>query len=367
MLPPQNHLAWKVCITLLHVWAMSFTVVRFGNQWYNRRLWWDDYLVIIPFVFDIVYVVMMWLKLQNNVFAWDTPALNKFMYSAWFSAFLNLGVLWISRMCLSLSVTKIFAAGQLFRKLCFAYTGILFILYFISLVILTISCPGTPWWQLDFTRCFTTKNGLDVGTIIVVVLDFIADAILIAGPVYMLWGIKFRPRERLLIRILFSASILTILASVMYFVVWYAEGRLGPDSRLIFTMMAHLQALLSLLVCNLLFIATFIYRKVRKTDDDAPRRRRHGPEHSTPLVDLSTPSATDIPSYTVITLSSGAESRANPRPWTPSESAASHPSELHTQSGNVHSSFGNYTSDVKSSAFEYSEYPTTDTKDSRLS
>lgn len=164
-------------------------------------------------------------------------------------------------MCLALSVAKIFAEGQLFRKLCFAYTGILFILYFISLIILTVSCPGTPWWQLDFTRCFTTASGFDLGTIIVVVrkflpsfiviislftdtartVDFIADILLIAGPVYMLWGIKFRPRERMLIRILFSASILTILASVMYFIVWYAEGRLGPDSRLIFTMMAHLQ------------------------------------------------------------------------------------------------------------------------------
>ena len=72
-------------------------------------------------------------------------------------------------------------------------------------------------------------------------VDFIADVFLIAGPVYMLWEINFRPRERMLIRILFSASILTILASVMYFIVWYAESRLGPDSRLIFTMMAHLQ------------------------------------------------------------------------------------------------------------------------------
>lgn len=72
-------------------------------------------------------------------------------------------------------------------------------------------------------------------------IDFIADILLIAGPVYMLWGIKLRPRERTLIHTLFSASILTILASVMYFIVWYAAGRLGPDSRLIFTMMAHFQ------------------------------------------------------------------------------------------------------------------------------
>lgn len=95
---------------------MSSTVVRFGNQWFNSRLWWDDYLVIVPFLFDIVYVIMMWLKLQNNgkwfwpsyfstqgpnlfatAFSWSTPVMNKFMYSAWFSAFLNFGVLWYAK------------------------------------------------------------------------------------------------------------------------------------------------------------------------------------------------------------------------------------------------------------------------------
>jgi len=87
----------------------------------------------------------------------------------------------ILRMCLSLSVTKIFAEGQLFRKLCFAYTGILFILYIISLFILTVSCRSTPCWRLDFYALFYDSTW---GTIIMVVRKFLSSYLLYYWPLH---------------------------------------------------------------------------------------------------------------------------------------------------------------------------------------
>ncbi|KAF8963642.1 hypothetical protein BDZ97DRAFT_1661444, partial [Flammula alnicola] len=315
-----------VCITLLHFLSISFTVIRIGHACRTGRIWWDDYLVGIPVVADCIYLITMWLRLKNGG--------KYFLYFTilWYVIYL------VSRICVALSVAKIFLPGHPFRKLSFYFIGLLFLFYLTSVLMTTFSCSGSPWWQLNFGNCVVSAS-----------VDFVADLILVIAPVMMLWRIKFPPSQRILILVLFSSSILTSLGSAMYCTVWYAADRLGPDSRLIFTMMAQLQAAVGLLASNLLVVIMLIYRKLRKSNRNGNTPRAQAPvpvveddgnittrDSLRNEVDPSQFTRTSVPSYTVITQLSGSA-------VTPGSSENSENSDF---SRGPHSSFGKTTSEA---------------------
>ncbi|KAF8905751.1 hypothetical protein CPB84DRAFT_1823099 [Gymnopilus junonius] len=312
-LPTQNQLAWKISITLLHFLAFSSTLVRIGHRWRTRRAWWDDYIVVIPWCFDIIYIVTMWAKYKNHDISWDIPDPSGFIYSAWFDSFLYFSEIWFSRISMTLSVARIFLPGHPYRIWAFGFVVVLFLLYLASLLIATFSCRGTPWWDLNFNNCVSTPSGADVGTIVGVTVDFAADIVLVAAPLIMFWKIDFPRQERVLVLVLFSSSVLTMIASMLYCTIWYAASRLGPDSRLLFEMMAQLQATVSLLVCNSLVVAMLLYRKLRGCEDIIQariRRRRVAEEDKITTSEFpqsaedTDRSVTTAPSYTVIPVSS---------------------------------------------------------------
>ncbi|KAF8957359.1 hypothetical protein BDZ97DRAFT_113498 [Flammula alnicola] len=344
-LPPQNALVWKVCITLLHLLSISCTIIRIGHQCRIGHLWWDDHLVGMIVVVDCIYLITMWLRLKNGDLSWNTPGPNTFMYSEWFAGFLYYTVLWI---CIALSVAKIFLPGHPFRRLTFYFIGLLFLFYLTNILTMTFSCPGSPWWQLKFQNCMAFASGASIDTVIGATLDFTADAILVIAPVMMLWRIKFPPSQRILILALFSSSVLTILASAMYCSVWYAAGRLGSDSHLIFTMMGQLQAAVGLLTSNLLVVVMLIYRKLRKSNSNGNTPRAPDPlveddeniitsrDPASDEVDPNQFTRTSVPSYTIITQLS--ESAVNP--------GSSENSENSDLSSALHSSLGKTTSEA---------------------
>ncbi|KAF8161383.1 hypothetical protein B0H34DRAFT_700715 [Crassisporium funariophilum] len=284
-LPPQNHLAWKVCITLLHFLAISCTIVRIGHRARTRRMWWDDYVVVVPLAFDFVYIITMWMRLRNHDISWTSPDQEIFISSTWFASFLYFTIIWFCRISLILSLTRIFPPGHHYRIWTFSIAGAFFLIYVASILLNTLTCPGKPtWWQLDFGTCLLDGTRYFTASIVGVVLEFAADIVLVITPLFMLWRIKFSRTKRILVLSLFSGSILTILASVLYLVIWYMASSLGPDSRLIFIMMSHLQVVFSLLVCNLLVVTMLVYCRVQREDSDD--------ENSTSQVETSEKTAT---------------------------------------------------------------------------
>ncbi|KDR74213.1 hypothetical protein GALMADRAFT_99217 [Galerina marginata CBS 339.88] len=315
-LPPQNHLAWKISITLVHFLSLSSTVVRIGHRLRTSRSWWDDYVVVLPWSLDVIYVISMWAKYKNHDISWYIPDPPGFVYSAWFECFLYFTEIWFSRISLALSVARIFLPGHRYRIWTFIFAAILFLLYLASLLITTFACSGSPWWNLDFSHCVTTASGADIGSIVGVTIDFAADAVLVVAPLLMFWKIDFPPRQRVLVLVLFSSSIITMIASALYCIIWYAASRFGADSRLLFTMMSHLQATLSLLVCNLLVVTMLIYRKLRGSEEilqaraarhltDSEKRTTHETRRTAEDPGNYT---TTAPSYTVIPISSASDS-----------------------------------------------------------
>ena len=73
---------WKVCMTLLHIVVIGTTCLRLLHRCQTKRMWWDDYITIIPLLVDVAYVVLMWLKFRGGgkhtypFLAWATPIIS---------------------------------------------------------------------------------------------------------------------------------------------------------------------------------------------------------------------------------------------------------------------------------------------------
>jgi len=93
------------------------------------------------------------------------------------------------------------------------------------------------------------------------VTDFIADAILVAIPLRLLWGVNLPRSQRILLFSIFSASILVTIVSVVH-----AAYLLGP-SGLLEGLTANVECAVSLIVANLAVVVTHIYRLIRNGED----------------------------------------------------------------------------------------------------
>lgn len=80
---------------------------------------------------------------------------------------------------------------------------------------------------------FSTCNLDQIDSHLSHIVDFVADLILFMAPSLMLWNVKLPNNERGLILVTFSASILTILSTVVFAVFWYSQLNLGPNALLL--------------------------------------------------------------------------------------------------------------------------------------
>ncbi|KAH6910332.1 hypothetical protein BKA70DRAFT_1560933 [Coprinopsis sp. MPI-PUGE-AT-0042] len=264
MLPPQNHVAWKACITALHAVAVSATILRIRIRWRGAKLWWDDYLAAAAMLIDVALAVSFWLMFEV-LDDWSSIA-SSVTKLAWMNIMMYFSIFWISRVSLALSIARalffiffIFAC-ILGGSLCIWSPAI----YPPGAIILEEykNCqPGTPRYVL--------AGGLTAS------VDFLSDILAISVPLTFLWRITLPPSERRLVHGAVSATILTTLSTVVTCVFWYAHIDMGPDFRIIIAGILYQQAAMSLITCNLLVVVTYWWRKVCRRNQLTPRRYRH--------------------------------------------------------------------------------------------
>ncbi|KAJ3510819.1 hypothetical protein NLJ89_g4460 [Agrocybe chaxingu] len=267
-------------------------------------------MVALALTVDLAYFILLWVKYRNEKITWFMPQDQVFILSTWFISFLYFTVVWISRISLALSLARIFLPGERYRAWTIRFAILLVFVYTGIVLVTTFTCPGSPWWQLDYSKCITTSLGTrDLGTIISVVCDVVVDVALVAAPLLMLWRIDLPRRERTLILILFSAGILTLLVTILYCTLWYLGFRFGEDSKLVFAMLGHMQAALSLLACNLLVVIMLIYKRFSPSmDEDSSDETNDTPANPRKVTTRTHFTTTEAPSYTVITAPSAVNS-----------------------------------------------------------
>ena len=88
-------------------------------------------------------------------------------------------------------------------------------------------------------------------------MDVVADVMLVAVPLHQVWLIKRPANERRLVRLVFSTSILTLVASIALCVVSYGGFLTGPGGLIVWLMSCHV----AVSYCTLLSASRKLTRK----------------------------------------------------------------------------------------------------------
>ncbi|KDR81176.1 hypothetical protein GALMADRAFT_241731 [Galerina marginata CBS 339.88] len=263
-LSPQAAIAWEVGVTLLQAIAIASTVVRLAHRWRTDRMWWDDWTAFPPLFFDIMYVIILWLRVAT-IHSSRTKG-EVFLFSTIFNVFLFRSVVWLSRISLALGISRIFPPKHRCRYFAFGLAALFLCAYIVNITTTALFHAGPPAsaCSTEDKECTRAAVRVWIMNLITLTFDAFADVILVVTPPIMLWKVRLPRNQRRLVLALFSSSILSFLASLAFVLVWMLNSHLGPNGYFIMMLCAHLQAFVCLLVCNLLVVTMLFYRVFRR-------------------------------------------------------------------------------------------------------
>ncbi|KAJ3549959.1 hypothetical protein NMY22_g691 [Coprinellus aureogranulatus] len=253
----------EACLTLLHAFAVGSTGLRLWDRYRSCKLWWDDYVAVIPMLCDAFYGILFWFRFMSKGIL--TPE-ERHEISKWTVAnsFLYYTIIWTSRISLSLSLTTNLPP-RFSQKLAIRSRHLLRRRYSVSFILSVVTCSaGSIDWrklQFDTRTCRKGPDGFYLGGIIATTFDFLADAVLVICPLVLLWRVHLLEIDRRVVLAAFSASLLTALAATVFCVFWYGGLPLGPDQSILISATA-----ISLIVCNTLIVSMYFYRQIRQKD-----------------------------------------------------------------------------------------------------
>ncbi|CAA7267524.1 unnamed protein product [Cyclocybe aegerita] len=311
--PKQDVTAWKTVMTILHTIAVSGTGVRLYDRFREQRLWWDDYLSVVPTILDILYFVALWMgPFAGHIYFMFSPnPLKGFL----FPMCLHIAILWTTRIVLALSLSRLFPPNSHSRRVAFGLV-VAFSLAYIFITLFTIqSCkpPGLPWYRASGINCEkVSARGLPIFVVGGITCDLMADSLLVIVPFTVIWRMKLRTPQRKLILAVASASILTIGSALAFSILCLSGVATDPDSLLLRLMMINMLSVNSLIACNFLVVSLFFYRRVRHWRTAREERTRKPP--STSSTATSSAKEEDVPPPLTIRLHATFETSASRRP-----------------------------------------------------
>ncbi|KAE9406596.1 hypothetical protein BT96DRAFT_222379 [Gymnopus androsaceus JB14] len=246
-----------VTTTLIGI-AQILTVFRFYVRYRSKRLWWDDAWTLLTVLLSYLLLISMWVRT-------DTPALGPIhqSHSARIVAYWLLYIsftctLWSARMSLIFSVIRLIPPLFKLRKVSEWTAVVFFFMWAGSLTQKTYVCASDrSWYQLAQPQCHL---GTKVG-IVELITDLFADTSLVVIPIRLLQGVGISSEKRRMLHIMFGASLLISLVSVLH-----AVFLLGP-SGLLEAITAQAEAVTALIVANLGVLSPYAYRLMKNGED----------------------------------------------------------------------------------------------------
>lgn len=229
----------KVVAIAFHSVAVASTVFRLVYRWWMARFWWEDGWAALALLCDIVSLVSAVMVPPHLGRESHGPAVT---ISGWMAALSLAAVLWAARLSILLSIMRIGNPSKTLRRICIAM-GFSFMIMFLAL-------QGQRVELCITVQCRVFKST----AVSQLITDIIADLGLVALPIWLLREAKLSWTRRILIQSVFSASICITIITIIHSVILLSETSSGT------LFFGHFKSALSLLICNLLVIITFIYR-----------------------------------------------------------------------------------------------------------
>ncbi|KAN0085658.1 hypothetical protein V8E55_006792 [Tylopilus felleus] len=263
---PETVSALLILATLFHSLALILTLFRLCFRYCIGRLWWDDFWAALALCCDAVCMVAVWTLTAPvdspyfNSEALPTPALsrNAHVVSYWLSILFYTCTIWFARLSIVFSVIRIVPPARSNTLTALGAAGVFVCMWAYIFTCKVVTCAvDRSWYHAVVIEC-PLPNWVAISE---VSTDTVSDAILVALPFRLLWRVKLPSNQRIMVLSVFSTSVLVSIISAVH------TAYLIPLVTFVGGATAEMEGAISLIVCNLLVLVTFIYRMTRNGQD----------------------------------------------------------------------------------------------------
>ncbi|KAH7925356.1 hypothetical protein BV22DRAFT_444637 [Leucogyrophana mollusca] len=261
IISPPVATALKIVTTVLQGLAILFTAFRLWYRVRIRRFWWEDTWALMALLCDLVGLASGWVYFSSCASssvlkcvlcpqATRGQALNvsSLVYSFSFTS-----VVWSVRMSIILSILRIVYPSSHIRRITYGVATLFAVLWGVLMALKAIN------WRSTFGS--TNTHSVTATIACELASDILADVVLAALPLRLLWSVKLHRKQRRIILTIFSSSLIISMASS-----FHAACELQHLTSLV-SVAKDFELAFCLIVCNLLVVVTFIYRTVKNDDE----------------------------------------------------------------------------------------------------
>ncbi|KIK40569.1 hypothetical protein CY34DRAFT_49391, partial [Suillus luteus UH-Slu-Lm8-n1] len=224
----------KVMGSISHSIAILCTIFRLVYRSWTRHFWWEDAWAVFALIADGKYFKNLIVALFSN------PT----TYPTWILAVSFTSVMWAARMSIVFSIIRITnqSGCGIHQRITYIIAG-------------SFACMWAGLVAQKINICLFHACQM-AGSIALsqLVTDVIADTFLVVAPLHLWKDLRFPRHRKILVMSAFSATILITVITIPQSIILFKIPRETP------LLLAHVKAALSLIICNLLVIVTFVYR-----------------------------------------------------------------------------------------------------------
>jgi hypothetical protein len=230
----------RLCVVGLvsHSIAIICTIFRLVYKGRMHHLWWEDAWAAFALIADVVCLACIWIDRA---------------ISAWVVSIAFTTVPWAARMSIIFSIIPIANhSGSKIHKQITHLIAVSFVCMWAALLV----------EKVRICRFYSCHMGKSVA-LSLLITDVAADISLVAVPLYLLKNVGLSRNKKILVQSAFGASLLTTAVTIPHSTLLIFD--IFNTTTLMF---AHIKAALSLIICNLLVIVSFLYRVYSKDTFD---------------------------------------------------------------------------------------------------
>ncbi|EGO21195.1 hypothetical protein SERLADRAFT_476072, partial [Serpula lacrymans var. lacrymans S7.9] len=252
-LPCASVTTTRILVTVFHACAIMTTTFRLWYRVRKRRFWWDDGLAAIALLSLCISLVCVWIITDGQV---SPSGESKMLHitADWGVVTTFTTCLWFARMSIMVSIVRLAPPALRIRYLALC-SSVLFALMWVALLVQKLYLCGhnIDWYDSSTAQCRLASSV----AILQVVTDVVSDALLVALPIRLLRNVNLPKNQRKLILSVFSSSVLITLVCVIH-IIFVIKPAVSLQ-----TITGQLEIALSLIICNLLVIVTYLYGVIR--------------------------------------------------------------------------------------------------------
>ncbi|KAH9477684.1 hypothetical protein JR316_0009910 [Psilocybe cubensis] len=257
-IPLQSATTWKAVVTVLQLLAIAITALRLFLRHRRQTLWVDDITVALALVMELVGMIVMWFVYVQD----DNSTVKGRVALYWFASIAWITTLWLTRITMILSITRIFPDWGTIRRNCrgIAISFGIFYIGFICWLCTSACVPSSSDAMTSRTDILDCSNERHFLVIASFSADIFSCCVLVLYPMFILFVLPLSRGQYKLVMGLLIAFTLVLLSSIVFGVFSYSPNIDGPGQPFVTGMLSQLEAVLSLLSCNVVAFTSYLFR-----------------------------------------------------------------------------------------------------------